>query len=363
MIKRTQIFLNGRFLTMPLTGVQRTAYELVTALDQLIEENNIDGQYYEFILIYSGAIINPIQLKHITLLQKGILKGNLWEQLELPVYTTGKLLISMCTIAPLLKRKQMVIVHDASFVVNPQYFSKAFRTWYQQAIPLLARRSRHMITVSQFSRHELVKHSGFNSDKTSVIYNAADHILNYEEPDEAFKEKINRLKPYCLAVSSLGANKNFKGLSEAIAKIDFPGYHMLIAGGVIGALKHSASASDAVTYLGYVSNAELKYLYSNASLFVFPSFYEGFGIPPLEAMMLGCPVAASNTSSLPEVLNDACAYFNPADTGSIAASIRSLISDNAKLAEFRAKGLEQVKKYSWKKSALQLFALIKQYSA
>jgi glycosyltransferase involved in cell wall biosynthesis len=363
MIKRTHIFLNGRFLTMPLTGVQRTAFELVTALDQLIEENTINREQYAFTLIYSGELINLIQLKHIRLSQKGRLKGNLWEQLELPMYTAGHLLINMCTIAPLSKRKQMVIVHDASFEVNPQYFSTGFRTWYKFAIPALAKLSRHMLTVSEFSKQELIKFCGFQPDKTSVIYNAANHILKYDEPSQEFKNKINHLKPYCLAVSSLGANKNFKGLSEAISKIDFSKYNMLIAGGVIGALKQATSQGQAVTYLGYVSNAELKYLYSNASLFVFPSFYEGFGIPPLEAMMLGCPVAASNTSSLPEILGDACAYFNPADTNSMAHTIHSLLSDETKLASLRAKGYEQVKKYSWTKSAWQLQQLIEQYSA
>lgn len=358
---RKTIFLNGRFLTRPLTGVQRTAYEMVMALDALIDQNQISRDDYNFILIYSGEITNPIELKHIKLLKKGIFKGNLWEQFELPLYTAGKLLISMCSISSLFKFKQLVIVHDASYTVNPEYFSKGFRTWYKFAMPVLSRISRHIITVSEFSKGELIKHSGFKAEKTSVIYNSADHILRFGEPDAAFVQKIEALKPYCLAVSSLGANKNFHGLSRAVSQIDFSEYHMLIAGGALAALKHSSPA-EAVTYLGYVSDAELKYLYHHASLFVFPSFYEGFGIPPLEAMILGCPVAASHTSSIPEVLDSACAYFDPADDGSIAATIQKLLRNNDELAVLKAKGYQQAAKYSWKKSALQLFELIKKYS-
>ncbi len=359
---KKKIFLNGRFLTRPLTGVQRTAYEMIMALDSLIGQGRINTHDYDFILIYSGTITNPIELKHIKLLQKGVFKGNIWEQLELPLLTAGSLLVSMCTISSLFKFKQMVIVHDASFVVNPGYFSFGFRTWYKFAIPYLARISRHMITVSNFSKSELVKYSGFKAEKTSVIYNAADHVLRFEDPDANFVKKIEALKPYCLAVSSLGANKNFQGLSRAVSKIDFSQYHMLIAGGVIGALKQASSTGSVVTYLGYVSNAELKYLYQNASLFVFPSFYEGFGIPPLEAMIMGCPVAASNTSSIPEVLEDACVYFNPADDDSIAGAIHTLINDDNRLAALKVKGYEQAAKYNWEKSAMQLYNLMVKYS-
>ncbi|GAB2700884.1 glycosyltransferase family 1 protein [Mucilaginibacter koreensis] len=355
------VFLNGRFLTRSLTGVQRTAYELVTALDELIDTGEIDLQQYSFFLIYSGEIINPIQLKHIKLLKKGFFTGNLWEQFELPLYTFGSLLLSMGTISTLFKTKQMVIVHDASFNVNPGYFSSGFRLWYNFAIPLLAKISRHMITVSNFSKKELIEHCGFKAENTSVVYNAANHIRRFNEPGSDFIEKIEQLKPYCLAVSSLGANKNFEGLSRALNQIDFRKYQMVIAGGVIGALKQS-SRSKAINYLGYVSDAELKYLYGNASLFVFPSFYEGFGIPPLEAMLMGCPVAASHTSSIPEVLEDACAYFNPADDSSIAAAIDELINNEGKLAELKNKGLAQAAKYNWHKSARQVYQLIKQYS-
>jgi glycosyltransferase involved in cell wall biosynthesis len=360
-MNKKKIFLNGRFLTRPLAGVQRTAFELILALDNLIEQRVVDSGSYAFILIYSGTIINPIELKHIKLQKKGWLTGNLWEQLELPVYTIGNLLISMSSIAPLLKRKQILIVHDASFFVNPEFFSKGFRTWYKFAIPFIARFSRLIITVSDFSKRELVKHGKLREDKITVLYNAADHILRFEEPSSSFKVKIEALKPYCLAVSSLGANKNFAGLSKAINSIDFSNYNMVIAGGQVSTLKYAAG-DESVTYLGYVSNAELKYLYGNASLFVFPSFYEGFGIPPLEAMIMGCPVAASNTSSIPEVLGDACAYFSPADPNDIADKIYTLINDKGKLNDLREKGYKQAAKYNWAKSAKQLFECITKYA-
>ena len=350
------IFFNGRFLTQPITGVQRTAYELMLALDQLLEEKFIDIEKYSFTLIYSGELLNPINLRHIRLVKKGFLSGNLWEQLELPFYTAGSLLISMCTISSLFKRKQIVIVHDASFIVNPKFFPPAIRLWYQFAIRLLGKTARHLITVSNFSKHELITHIGFTDKKTSVIYNAADHILRFNEPAAAFINKINSLKPYCLAVSSLSENKNFPRLAQAISNINFEGFNMLIAGGVMPTLQETTQELN-VNYLGYVTNEELKYLYANASLFLFPSLYEGFGIPPLEAMISGCPVISSNTSSLPEILGDACCYIDPLNVNDMAEKIGSLLLNPEELNKLTVRGLYQAAKYNWKKSAEALFAI------
>jgi glycosyltransferase involved in cell wall biosynthesis len=355
-MNKKKVFLNGRFLTVPITGVQRVAFELIYALDELIDQGKVQADC-TFILIYSGTIINPITLKHIQLVQKGILKGNLWEQLELPIYTAGSLLVSLCTISTIFKARQIVMVHDASFLVNPNYFSKAFRTWYKFAIPFLGRISRQILTVSNFSKSELIASGSFRPDKITVIPNAAGHILRPGPPPPAFADKISGLKPYCLAVSSLGENKNFQGLSLALRKIDFSKFNMLVAGGVNNALSFAASG-DEITYLGYVSDAELKYLYSNAALFIFPSFYEGFGIPPLEAMTLGSPVIASNTSSLPEVLGDACAYLDPSDPAEMATKIDSLLKNNEKLDSLKEQGLRRAAEYSWGRSAEMLYDTI-----
>lgn len=353
-----KVTINGKFLTRPLSGVQRTAYEVVLAIDQLLDNGQIDPKEYEFTVLFADKIVNPIHLKHVRLVKKGILSGNLWEQFELPVYSAGTTLLSMCSISTVFKRNQIVIIHDASFLVNKHFFAASFRLWYSFAIPLLGKVSARIVTVSLFSKNELVRYARIKSSKISVISNSPEHILRAPSVDDAFVEKINALKPYCLAVSNLAANKNFKRLSDAISKIDFKNYRMLIAGGAMDTLQHVAPDNTA-EYLGYVTDAELKHLYANASVFLFPSIYEGFGIPPLEAMILGCPVAASNTSSMPEVLGSACAYFNPLDVSDMAGQINQLINNPQEQERLRALGYDQAKKYSWHKSALQLVKLIK----
>lgn len=352
-----KVFINGRFLTGPMTGVQRTAFELAKALDELLAEPASNVKGISFIVIYSGIIKHSVNYKHLTIIKKGLLTGNLWEQIELPFYTFGSLLLNLCSIAPLLKLRQYVMIHDASVLVNKKFFSTAFRLWYAVALPILGKTSKRIITVSNFSKRELIKYAHIKDNKIFIIYNAAEHILNVGNADQNFIDKINLNKPYCLAVSSLGANKNFAGLNKALQGVNFTDFKMLIAGGNIGVLKHVAANDDAV-YLGYVTDAELRYLYSNASLFIFPSFYEGFGIPPLEAMILGCPVIASNTSSIPEVLEDACEYFDPNNIENMRQSINNMIYDGDKLSKFKTLGYKQAAKYSWNKSALELMNLI-----
>ncbi len=204
----------------------------------------------------------------------------------------------------------------------------------------------------------LINYLHIPDQKISIVSSSGSHMLRFQDTDNNFKNKINAAKPFCLAVSSLSANKNFKSLSNAISKIEFKDYRMLIAGGASSALRYSREG-DAVTYIGYVSNEELKYLYANASLFIFPSFYEGFGLPPLEAMVLGCPVAASNTSSIPEVLGDACAYFNPFDEDDIAKTIQELIENKSKLHELKQKGLAKANTYIWSDNAVKMVDVIK----
>lgn len=357
-----KVYINGRFLTSPFSGVQRSAFELILALDKVLARKSLLLKEYSFIILYSGNIINPIELTNISIQKKGILKGNLWEQLELPLYTLRHLLINLCSIAPVIKRKQLVLIHDASFFVNKTYFSFAFRIWYKFAIPIIGLFSKHILTVSEFSKSELIKYAAINSNKISVIYNSADHIARFQKPSTEFVDKISKLRPYCLAVSNLGANKNFKGLNLALNLIDFKPYNMVIAGAAQRVLNATSTVEGKSVYLGYIDNNELSYLYSHATLFIFPSFYEGFGIPPLEAMISGCPVIASQTSSIPEICGFACAYFDPYQPVDMATKIEKLLNDPERLIELKTLGKIQASKYNWEESGKNLLSIVAKYA-
>lgn len=341
-----EIFINGRFLTQQITGVQRYALEMTRALDQLID-TDIALKKYCFIILAPKNIIQDVTFKNICVIQKGKLIGHLWEQIELPYYTRGRYLLNFCNCAPVLKSNQAVTIHDAAVSACPAGFSWKFRTWYKCMLSILGRRLNTIFTVSEFSRSELNKYFCIPQAKIHITYNGVEYLAKIK-PDERILQKVPR--KYILAVASQNPNKNFQ-LIRKVAKL-LPDIDFVIVGGgnryVFGEV-HSEKMSN-VYYTGYVSDEELVALYQHADVFVYPSLYEGFGIPPLEAMYFGCPVIVSNCASLPEVCGEAALYCDPHDVNSLCDCIEELSQEKVR-NNLIAKGIERCRRFTFKKSA------------
>jgi len=359
-----RIYINARFLTQPVTGVQRGAVELVKALDMLIDRGEIDSSQYSFCLLSPNKVRYELNLKHIPLHKVGFLSGHAWEQIELPLYSYSGLLISLCNAAPLLKFNQIVTIHDALVFGLPQAFSIAFRTWYKLLSKVLGITARKIITDSFFSKGELIKYCGIAESKLRVLYFGKDHILSVK-PGDNFLEKHRLLdKPFLLVVSSINnPNKNFNSIVKAMELLGNMKFDVVITGGtklhpnVFSQLGIPLSLSN-LKNVGYVNDSELRTLYEHAACFAYPSFYEGFGLPPLEAMTCGCPVVVSNTSSLPEVCGEAAYYVNPYSVESIAEGIHKVLTDEDLRKSLIQKGFERVKMFSWEnyaREALKIF--------
>jgi glycosyltransferase involved in cell wall biosynthesis len=194
----------------------------------------------------------------------------------------------------------------------------------------------------------LIEILGLAPEKITVTYNAAD---TFSEPPY----KDNSRGKYLLAVSSLNPRKNFKVIIEAFSEIHDDDLQLFIVGGKHSIFNNSDSNqinenSDRVMWLGYVDDDQLSSLYANALAFVYPSLYEGFGLPPLEAMSLGCPVIVSNLTSLPEVCGDAALYIDPFDPSDVANKIEAILNDPKLSDQLIKKGFERNKLFSWKNS-------------
>lgn len=353
------VIINGRFLTQKLTGVQRFACELVKALDALIGKGIIDPKYSFLLITPSGTEI-PFELSHIRVKQAGLFAGHLWEQLELPLYARRGVLLSLCNSAPLLKTHQLVVIHDAAVYAVPHAYSVVFRAWYKFMLPLLGKMARHLITVSQFSRSELLRYCGYDEAKITVVQEGKEHILAHT-PDNTILQRAGiGDRPFILAVSSLTPNKNFGAVARAIGIIGSEKFYLVVAGSSNPKVFSTAQTvlPDFVKYAGYVNDAELRALFESAACFVYPSFYEGFGLPPLEAMACGCPVIVSKAASLPEVCGDAALYCDPYDHTDIAQKIVQVLHDPGKQDDMRRKGLKQAAKYSWEKAAISVWAVV-----
>jgi glycosyltransferase involved in cell wall biosynthesis len=267
----------------------------------------------------------------------------------------------------LLKRKQVVFIQDASSFVNKTFFTFAFRTWYQVAITVVGKMARHIVTISEHAKSELVRYAHIPERKLTVTYLSAKHFLEVNtsaEGEQAFLKKHTLHHPYILGVSSLSPNKNFKSIIAAyklVNKEKFPGLCLVIAGGTNPKVFQGGLAfDDTVKHLGYVSDEELVYLYRNAQVFAYPSFYEGFGIPPLEAMLYDCPVIVSNTSSMPEVCSDAAYYCNPYSVPDIAEKMEQVLSlTEAQRAALINRGKKRTEEFDWNKCAVETVEVIK----
>ncbi len=345
-----RIYVNGRFLTQPMTGVERFAYGICKGMMKA-------GQ--EFVIVCPKA---PIQecydTKGMHLVHYGFGNSHLWEQLILPFFFLFKrnyVIYSFTGLGSILVRNKIMTIHDLSFLENPTWFSKTYYMWYKLMTPLAVRTSRKIITVSEFSKKEILRFYKFvKNEKINVVYSSVDkEHFNMKNKEEESTER------YALTVSSLDPRKNFLRLVEAFTKID--GCKLYIVGNtnrVFGQDKALGEVPPNVQLLGRVSDDELVRLYSNASCFIFPSIYEGFGLPPLEAMACGCPVLASDIPVIHEVCGDAAEYFNPMDVESIRDTIVRYFQEiDSKKIAMRKKGYAAVSRYDWVKSAKNIIQL------
>ena len=352
-------FINARFLTQAITGVQRYAIEMVKAWDAMLESGELDRNKVRMVLLTPRRELLDLHLRHIRIEPVGRLGGQLWEQIELPLHAAGHFLINLCNAAPLLKRRQTVTIHDASVYAFPQAYSLRFRSWYKFMHTVLGKSAAGILTDSDFSQAELVRYCGIRTQKIRRIYLGCEHILAV--PADAGIISRNGLDKvqFVLAVSSMSPHKNFQAIVNAIKLIDTH-TRIVIAGGLNSRVFSQAGAPlpGNVTHLGYVSDAELRSLYEHAACFVYPSFYEGFGLPPLEAMACGCPVIVAHAASLPEVCGDAALFCDPYDAADIAEKIERLMGDEALRDSLRRKALARAGQFSWAGCARRTWAAI-----
>lgn len=340
-----KIYINGRFITQRITGVQRYALEMTKAMDALISQDNILKKNQYYLISPVGSLFKPF-LNNIEFIEKGISKGHIWEQFELPLYTHDGFLINFCNCAPLLKRNQTVTIHDAAVVAMPDTFSWCFRTWYKLMFKILGKTLDHIFTVSNFSKKELHRYFDIPLKKISVTYNGIDHIKRIVPNNDVIDKFDIRNKKYAFAVSSLNPSKNFKLILDVARKM--PDILFVIAGGTNSKVFNSIGIDTPpnVEFIGYVTDEELIALYQHASVFLYPSIYEGFGIPPLEAMSCGCPVIVSDIEVFHEIYKDSAKYCEVNLVTAWKEKINCIINNTDNVIYKK-----DIKKYTWEVQA------------
>ncbi len=256
----------------------------------------------------------------------------------------------------------VITVHDLAFLLYPRFLTSDSARYYGQ-VDLAARGADHIIAVSESTKRDTVRLLGVPPEKITVIYEAAHPLFTPMADPEALarvRERYRLPPDFILFVSTIEPRKNIPTLLRAFRRLrdNYKSKATLAIAGNRGWLVEEVDATieelqlgDSVRCLGGVPNEELVYLYNAARLFVFPSFYEGFGLPPLEAMACGTPVIVSNTSSLPEVVGDAGWLVNPEDVEGLTVAMYRILSDENLRREMRTKGLARAATFSWERAA------------
>lgn len=370
------LVINGRFLGRRATGVDRFAFETVRAIDELIEAGDpIVAGLQAQIVVPATLADMPNPFAHVTLRASGKGGGLRWEQFALPQAAGGGLLLNLCNSGPLLYRSQVTVLHDAAPARVPDSYSRSFVAWYRLMAPSIGRIARRVITVSEFSRRELCEAYRIPFAKIGVVQESGEHMLRMRGARDASDDAPSGVangagrcatdaaasvgeagRPFVLAVGSQNRHKNFQLVADAAQLIRDAQFDIVVVGGgdarVYGA--SGAALPDFVKHLGYVSDETLVSLYRRAACFVYPSRYEGFGLPPVEALALGCPVIASRLPSVVEACGDAVLYTSPDDPAQLAALLERVTADAALRETLRARGRERTAALTWRATAVKL---------
>lgn len=352
------IAINGRFLTQRLSGVQRYCREIVTALDRLIvadQQSGGDLANHAWRLLVPAGADASLPLRAIAIETVGTRGGHGWEQLDLARAARGSRLVSLGNSGPLLHRDSLVVIHDAAVFRTPNNFGRAYRLGHQLLGRAIARRAR-LGTVSRFSQGELAQVLGLDRDRIFVANNGCDHLLNSPRDGAVLNELGLTPGRYFLVVGTGAPNKNVAMALAAFALLGRSDARMVIAGQLDARVFGGTmpTQSDGIIVASGRSDAEIAALFADATALVFPSRYEGFGIPPLEAMANDCPVIACDIPVVREVCGDAACYVPLDDAAALAQAMREHLDspDNSRVRHDQAQ--TRVAQFTWASAARQL---------
>jgi glycosyltransferase involved in cell wall biosynthesis len=358
--KKEKFYINGRFLTQSISGVQRYAYEFIKTLDELISRDDSFMADYQFEILAPKKLnsIYKLDFKNISLRRIGLFTGHIWEQFELPFLCRNGLLFCPGNTAPVVhlisRQKTVVTVHDLSFRYFPVAYSLPFRMIYKILMPVIFKLADLIITVSNSELNSIVKIYPESKEKIHAVQNGGlpERILKNLDYIPAHETQ----KPYFLYVGTLNPRKNPQGVISAFNIIQKELEIDLVivgsSGKSFGDLNYELfeKHKGEIIFTGQIDDTDrIIGYYKGATCLVFPSFYEASPFPPLEAMASGCPVIAGDIPSLRERCKNAALYCDPHDAQDIAKKILAITDDTAFRLKLIHRGFVRNRNFTWLK--------------
>ncbi len=347
------LFINGRFLTQPLTGVQRYAGNIVQAIDDMLEN---ESDWPRTFLVTPGFVADP-GFRNVRHIGVGRRSGHIWDQITFRRAARGGVALGLANSTPVARTRSIAVLHDAAVFRHPEFFSPS----YARAHTLLSRaiaRTARLATVSKFSRNELAEILRIPSERIIVAPNGTEH-MNGPVDDTIVSQLGVGNRPFFLTLGNRTRNKNIALVALALRLLG-PGRAKVVAVGDVDARvfgSDTLAAEQDFIAAGRLPDEQVRALMKHARALIFPSFYEGFGIPPLEAMHHGCLVLASTAGAVIETCGDAADYFDPSDASALARLMEKMLdADPVTLDARRVRGIERATSFSWKDSARTLLS-------
>jgi Glycosyltransferase len=349
-------------------GIGRYSYELSKAVCKF---HSID---FKMVIREEDVGLFEFAKKENLLVVQGIKNSkdrNYYEQFVLPnrIYKSDKdaIIHYPDSMAPIFSKNKIILtLNDVAFLARPNDFTLKSRLWKKYITKVSVKKADKIICITDFTKNEFDKYFPGLESKTVRIYDGyndfSKEVINYEFINSSIKNITG--KPYILAVSTISPRKNIDGLIKAynMIKNQMP-YNLVIAGKNgwlfenVFKLVDELNLHGRVIFVGQINDDELKYLYKNAEVFVYPSFYEGFGLPPLEAMSFGIPCIVSKAASIPEIVGDAGLYIDPYSIKSIADKILFICNDQVFRNELICRSMGNIDRFSWKSCAAETIKL------
>lgn len=352
-----RLFLNGKFYSGATNGVHRVADRLLRELDRLAVAGDAPAGWDMRLLLpecenwaprFTAIVPFPQRHGHT----------QYWEQAILPVAARSGVLASFANLAPALHPRKLTMVHDAQFRLSPESYPARLRWGYRTLVPCGARSSRIVVTVSDYARDSLVTFGIARAETTRVLHNGADHILETAADHDLLARHGLAAGGYALLFGSVARYKNVAIAFAAFTRNELAGIPLVVIGPSRETLLAGGLAPpESAVFPGMVDDAGLRALYERAHCLLYPSRTEGFGLPPVEAMLCGCPVVAAPAGAIPEVCRDAVSYAGLDAAGDWVDAVLALRSPGTRAAKIAA-GRARARHFTWSAAGIRLAALL-----
>lgn len=338
-----RVVINGKFQGAPQTGVQRVSHALTA---EMVKRANGELKGTLDVVVAVPAGVKNIYPNHE---HRPILKGAAWEQFELPNIARSDLLLNLSNVAPISRSGDVVMVHDAQAFISPKSYKPLFRYYYQHLQPFISKRASRVLTVSNYAAQCLNESGIADIKKIDVIYNGVDHVHSIQRNNEVIKRLGIEDRPFIAALGSVQHHKNIKTIVNSARHISNRDALLVLIGAATRAdyLAAGVEIGENVLLAGRLSDEEMLSVVEHAQAFLFPSLTEGFGLPPLEAMLLGTPAIVAPCGAMPELCTGDALFCEAENVGEWADTINNLLADSALRAHYSKLGIERAKKYTW----------------